>query len=517
MNTREIVMKRVCLLMFAIACSAGMSVFAQAPPAAKSDPLGRENPRSAVTGFLEACRDQDYQRASQYLDLRRLSADNQARRGPVLARDLEAILNSDPRFNVLQLSRNAEGNLSDDADPSREHVASVTQAGKTVTLDLERIALQPGPPPVWLFSSDTVVAIPKLTPSAAPPMIARYLPPFMVSVQLLETSLWKWLALILTALVLVMLSRLLDRILNLAVGAVGNRIGINARLPLARILIRPLRVILSLAVFRAAVEFIDPSAIARLYIGRVMELVFIWTIAWFLIKLVGLLMEHVETVLDSRQQYGSRSMLHLARRAINATIAVFATLLLLSNWGYNTTTLVAGLGVGGIAVALAAQQTIANVFGGVSIIGDQPVRIGDLGKYGDLTGTVEDIGMRSTRIRTPGRTVVSVPNTTFAGLNIENYSMRDKILFTTVLPVKRSMPEEQVRHAMEAIQQKLAKHESVEAGQQIVRVIGLTSAAVNLEIFCYVMTSDWNKFYEIQGGLFLAINEVLKSENVELA
>jgi MscS family membrane protein len=263
-------------------------------------------------------------------------------------------------------------------------------------------------------------------------------------------------------------------------------------------------------------EFIDPSAIARLYIGRVMELIFIWTIAWFLIKLVGLLMEHVETVLDSRKQYGSRSMLHLARRAINATIGVFAALLLLSNWGYNITTLVAGLGVGGIAVALAAQQTIANVFGGVSIIGDQPVRIGDLGKYGDLTGTVEDIGMRSTRIRTPGRTLVSVPNSTFAGLNIENYSMRDKILFTTVLPIKRSMPEEQVRHAMEAIQQKLAKHESVEAGQQIVRVIGLTSTAVNLEIFCYVMTSDWNKFYEIQGGLFLAINEVLKSENVEL-
>ena len=107
-----------------------MSLVAQTSSAPKSDPLGRENPRSAVTGFLEACRDRDYQRAAQYLDLRHFSADNQTHKGPVLARDLEAILNSDPRFNVLELSRNAEGNLSDDADPSREHVAAVTQAAR---------------------------------------------------------------------------------------------------------------------------------------------------------------------------------------------------------------------------------------------------------------------------------------------------------------------------------------------------------------------------------------------------
>ena len=95
---------------------------------------------------------------------------------------------------------------------------------------------------------------------------------------------------------------------------------------------------------------------------------------------------------------------------------------MLSNWGYNTATLVAGLGVGGIAVALAArEQTIANVFGGVSIIGDRPVGIGEFGKFGDFVGrTVEDIGMRSTRIRTLNRTVVSVPNSSFAGYNLKN-------------------------------------------------------------------------------------------------
>ncbi len=508
--------KSACLILSGLAYL-GPHLAAETPPGAKGDTLGRENPRSAVTAFLEACRDQDYQLASQYLDLRYLSPQNRAQRGPELAKNLEAILNSAPLFSVLRLSRNAEGDLSDDSDPSREHITSITQGAQTVTLDLERVSLQAGTPEIWLFSPDTVVAIPKLKPSAAPPAVAHYLPHFLVSATLLETPLWKWAALVLAVLLLVSLSRLFDRLLKCAVEMMGDRVKIGSRLSIAEIVIRPLRVIISLILFRAAMQFIGPAALARLYIGRAMELIFISAIAWFLIRLVGLLMEHVESVLNARRQYGSRSMLHLARRAINVTIVVFAALLVLSNWGYNTTTIVAGLGVGGIAVALAAQQTIANVFGGVSVIGDQPIRIGDLGKFGDLTGTVEDIGMRSTRIRTLHRTVVSVPNAAFAALNIENFTMRDKILFNTTLPIKRGMPEEQVKQAMDAIQQKLASHKSVEAGKQFVRVTGLTPAAVTLEVFCYVKTSDWNEFYAVQGDLLLAINEVLKSVNVELA
>lgn len=475
------------------------------------------NPRSAVTGFLLACRNRDYQRASDYLDLQHLSTQNRTSRGPALARDLEAILNSASNFNVLQLSRNPEGDLSDDADPAREHVVNVTQNGRTFTLDLERVTLPTVSSPVWLFSRDTVAAIPQLTPSAAPPAIAHYLPPILVYRTLLETPLWKWLALALALTILVSLGGLLDRLLRYALPLVGKRFTGSGHIPVAEIAIGPARVVLSLAVFRAALQFIKPSAIARLYIGRTIELVLIWAIAYFLIKLVELLLARVEAALNARQQYSSRSMLHLARRAANVTVVVMAILLVLSNWGYNTSTLVAGLGVGGIAVALAAQQTIANVFGGVSVIGDQPVRIGDFGKFGDLTGTVEDIGMRSTRIRTLGRTIVSVPNAAFAGLNIENYSQRDKILFNTTLPVKRSTPDEQVQQLMEAIKQKLANNKSVEAGQAMVRVTGLTSAAVNVEIFCYVLTADWDRFYAIQGELFLAINEVLKSTGVELA
>ena len=173
--------------------------------------------------------------------------------------------------------------------------------------------------------------------------------------------------------------------------------------------------------------------------------------------------------------------------------------------------------MGGIAVALAAQQTIANVFGGVSIIGDRPITVGEFGRFGDLIGTVEDIGMRSTRIRTLNRTLVSVPNSAFAGYSLENYSSRAKILFNPTFSIKRTTPEERVRDLVEAIRKMLAANQRVECVPTPVRVTGLTAAALSVEIFCYVLTSDIDEFYTIQGDLLLAINRIMQEDAVELA
>jgi MscS family membrane protein len=485
--------------------------------ATKTDTLGRENPRSAVTGFLEACGNRDYQQASQYLDLSEIAEHNRAQFGAGLARQLEDILNSDSHFSVLQLSRDAQGDRTDDADPNREHIASIPLNGATVTLDMERTPLAPGGPEIWRFSRDTIAAIPKFAGSVTPPAIARYLPPFFSSVQIAETPLWKWLALILAVLLLVALSRQLDRLLEAISGIAGARMHAAAYVPWFQAIVEPLRVVLSLLVFRLALEVVGPSAIARLYMGRAAEVLLVWSLAWCLMRLVDLFLSRVETRLDTRRRFASRSMLHLGRRTANATIVVLAILLVLSNWGYNTATLVAGLGVGGIAIALAAQQTIANVFGGVSIIGDHPVGIGEFGKFGDLVGTVEDIGMRSTRIRTLNRTVVSVPNSSFASYNLENYSLRDKVLFNPTLTIKRTTPEDQVRHLVDALRKMLAANQSVEIVPTPVRVTAIAATALSIEIFCYVRTANIDEFYTIQSDLLLAINRALLESNVELA
>jgi MscS family membrane protein len=485
-------------------------------PAPSADPLGRQDPRSAVTGFLQACQDRDFQKASQYLDLRGLSPRFASQQGPERARKLEAVLNSDSEFNVLALSREPEGNRSDDGDPNREHIATITQGGQNLTLDMERVTLKAGSPPIWLFSQDTVAALPSIRAETTPALIERYLPPFLVSNKILDTALWKWLALTLAAVVLVSLSHVLDRLLALLLAIPERRFKRKLGVRWLEPILRPLRIMLLLAIFRIGIGIIDPSAISRLYIGRGMEIILMWSIAWCLIRLVDLFVNHLEFKFDTRQQLASRTMLRLARRTANALIVVLAILLVLQSWGYNTSTLVAGLGVGGIAIALAAQQTIANVFGGVSLVGDRPVRIGDFGKFGDMTGVVEDIGMRSTRIRTLNRTVVSVPNSNFAALNLENYSLRDKILFNPTFQIKRSTTEEQVHTLLEALNKLLASRPDLEPVSTPARIVGLASGAFNLEIFCYARTRDINEFYKIQGELLLQINDIFNTSEVEL-
>ena len=189
-------------------------LLAQKPASQAVDPLGREDPRSTVTAFLEACQKSDYDKAAQYLDLSRIPSKNRAHDGPVLAKDLEAILNSDNSFDVLRLSMQAQGNPADSTNPTREQVTSVTKNGHAYPIELEHLNQPPASP--WVFSSETVAEVPALTPTASTQSaIEARLPRFLVTVQILDTALWKWLGLLLVALVALSVFRLLERLLTL--------------------------------------------------------------------------------------------------------------------------------------------------------------------------------------------------------------------------------------------------------------------------------------------------------------
>lgn len=497
------------LLLFRGVCSA-------AALPAPADPLGRLNPRSSVTHFLEACHSGDYGKASQYLDLAGLPTRARPQQGPQLAKDMEDILNAASNFDVLQLSQSAAGNPNDDPDPNIDHVTSVTVNDQTVTLEME-LTKQPSGPSVWLFSRSTVAAIPKLTPiPSTESTIEARLPRFLVSNRMLETPIWKWIALVLFAIALIAVFRLVLRMATIWLRAAETRSRWRREWEWLHAIIGPALTMIAAIGFGIFTHLIAPSALTRIYIGRALLLVFVWAIAWGVMNLFHVSLLRINSLLDPRQRVVSHSLIYLGRRVGNVVIVVIAAIVILSNWGYNMTTIIAGLGVGGIAVALAAQQTIANVFGGVSVIGDNPIMVGDFGNFGGLLGTVEDIGMRSTRVRTLSRTSVAIPNSSFAGMNLENYSVRDKILFNPTVQIKRSTPKEQIQHCMEAMRDMLAANKSVEIGPSPIRLSSLSAASFAMEIFAYVLTTDIDEFYKIQAGLFLSMNDVFTNSDVEL-
>lgn len=480
------------------------------------DPLNRDTPQSSVVAFLEACRVQNYSRATLYLDLRRVAAANRTATGLRLARQLEEVLDRDARFDVGALSRDPRGDLTDGLDENREIIAQLPINGETIPLDLIRIPLPSGLQ-VWVFSSATLDAIPKVAAVEMGSPVEAYLPKPLVDTEFLNTPLWRWIALVLLALALIALSGIVSRaalrLLRAVLGLTGSGIGTAS----LEIFVAPARLLVVILLFRAGMEPISPSALLRLGLTRVLSVLFVFGLVWLCTALVDLAMVHARSWVERRNGRSSFAAFQLGSRVLKVIIVLSAVTALIGSWGYNTGTIWAGLGVGGLAVALAAQKTIENLFGGVSVITDRPVAIGDLCRFENRTGTVEDIGLRSTRLRTPERTLVTVPNAQFSAMTLENFSHRDKILFKTVLNLRRDTTPEQLRTLIDSISRTLDTDERFDAGHIPARLIGIGQWSLDVEVFALVRTADAEQFLSIQHELLLKLLELVRESGTQLA
>ncbi len=473
---------------------------------AATDPLDRTTPRKAIYAFLEACHKGKYAVAAQYLDLAKISAQRRAIEATELAQSLRTLLDSNPRFEVSKLSDSPEGNSTDGLAPNLETLATFELNGQPVTLYLERVD-QTSTGPIWLVSSSSVAQIPELSGLIGQNGIEKHLPAPLVNTRLIGTPLWVWIALLLIAIILSAISKLLSRLVIAIVTPITKRYAKSFQTQRLEALAEPLRLLLSLIVFRASMAFLPTSALLRDYLLKLLILLFWLGAASLLMRLVDVVSDRVIARLDHGQRAVTYSVFPLGIRFVKICIFCFAVLVVLQQWGFNISTILAGVGVGGIAVALAAQKTIENLFGGISLISDRPVLVGDFCQFGGQVGTVEDIGLRSTRIRTLDRTVVTVPNSQFSTMTLENFSKRDRMWFHPTIRLRRDTPPGQVRRMMEAIQQLLEKHESVDASGVPLRFSKITEQSLDLDIFAYVRTADFNQYLKVQSQLLLQILE----------
>ena len=210
-------------------------------------------------------------------------------------------------------------------------------------------------------------------------------------------------------------------------------------------------------------------------------------------------------------------MLRLARRTLDLLALFGGALILLSHFNLNVTAALAGLGVGGIAIALAAQKTLENVIGGISIIADRAVRVGDFLKIGATMGTIEDIGLRSTRIRTLDRSVVSIPNSQISNERLEDLSCRDKFWLHPILSLRYETTAAQMRSALEGIRCVLVEHARVEKSSIRVRFLGFGSSSLDVEVFAYVSVIDFSDFLQIQEELLLRMMDAIQAAGTRIA
>jgi MscS family membrane protein len=486
-----------------------------AKEAAPTDRLKRQTPRSSMLRFLEACHAGKYNIGAQYLDLSHIPASRRATEGPELAKVLEGLLDRNARFEVSKLSDSPEGNTEDGQVSGLDTLATFDLNGEPVVLHLQRVNEQGMN--VWLVSSASVGEIRGLAEVLGERAIEKHLPAPLVTTEILGTSLWIWLALVLAALVISFFSRLLTKLLFALIRPVGRRYIKSFHEQRLLALTEPLRLVLSVIVFRACIEIIGPGALFRDALLKLLALLFWMGCASLLMRIVDVISDTVSSRLDPRQYALSYSVVPLIVRFIKICIFCLAALVILSRWGYNTDTILAGLGVGGIAVALAAQKTIENLFGGVSLIFDRPVLVGDFCQFGGQVGTVEDIGLRSTRIRTLDRTVVTIPNSQFSTMTLENYTKRDRMWFHPTIRLRRDTRPEEVQAMMAAIKEIFEKHEQVDPTDVPVRFTKITETSLDLDLFAYVLTPDFNQYLRVQTELLLKILEAASKLGVGMA
>jgi MscS family membrane protein len=219
-----------------------------------------------------------------------------------------------------------------------------------------------------------------------------------------------------------------------------------------------------------------------------------------------------------REGQGSGAgVVDVTMRMVRILLVIIGVTGLLKVFGFNVTTIVAGLGIGGIAVALAAQKTIENLFGGLTLMADKPVRIGDYCRFGTQEGWVEDIGLRSTRVRTPSRTVISVPNSIFASVELENLAARDRMRFFTTLNLRYETTPDQLRHVLVGLRALFIAHPRVGREMLRIRFAKLGAASLDIEINAYVMTPDVDTFLAIREDLLLRIMEVVSAAGTGFA
>jgi len=186
-------------------------------------------------------------------------------------------------------------------------------------------------------------------------------------------------------------------------------------------------------------------------------------------------------------------------------------------FGFDPTAALAGLGIGGIALALAAQKTLENVIGGFSLVFDKAIGVGDFVRVGQTVGTVEYLGLRSTRIRTLERTVVTVPNGQMASVNIETLSQRDRFWFHHTVALTHATTTRQVREIRGAFERLLLEHPAVERSTVRVRFIRLGVYSLDVELFAYIYADDYDTFLTVQGDLLMKVMEIVEGAGAEIA
>ncbi len=499
------------LLLCAPLYSQESSVEPSAGPPIPEDPLHRGTPRGSITGFLLATSELNFVNAAEFLDLRNLPEEVSELGGEELARQLNQVLSRAVWLDDYTVSDSPDGAKGDDLPAYRDELVKITTRDGEISLLMQQVPRGDGVM-IWKLSNRSVALIPELYDEFSYPdwieKIRGWMP---ADSSFLGIEGFKWIILIGFVLLSWPLFYLLGFSLSRMFCAPGSE-----NYPLVRgVMTGPVVALGILVVLDVVIQRLGAGAKAQ----TIMEAQTLRTlvVVWVLWSVINLYKHFKQTKMITAGRPGAAQLMNPIT-TFAKLVTVFGGLLFwLSNLGVNITTLLAGLGVGGLAIALALQKPLEDMMGALTLFSQAPIRVGDFCRYGEITGVVEEIGLRTTRLRTLTNTVVSIPNARIAYVEIENYSSRKKIRYSPELRLRYDTTPQQLQEILDNTLAMLQEHEQVHNDPLRVRFTDFESDAVLIKVNGYVDTKVFSEFLGVAEELNFNIMKIVHSTGASFA
>lgn len=470
----------------------------------------RETPRASMLTLSVIMERGDFEQGAEWMDLRYLPPGISAADGPLLIEQLRYIFNRHIWIDAGALSDKPEGHRDDGLPAYRDSLGTIESSKGEVELLLQRVDDGKGGLE-WKISNATVAQVPALWQefgrSEFATRLAAWLPPW----NWLGIDNWQWAYLLLFNLCVAGGVYLLAGLLKgwaQRSDAVWVTVAQN-------FLTGPLSVFVYLMLLRGFMLSLGLSVIARTLFESSILLYLAYI--FLVLGLVNFFANQARRNMDRAGRPEGKAIVRPIAAFIKIVLVVVIVIMGLGNSGYDVTTIIAGLGVGSVAVALAAQKTLENLIGAITLYIARPVQLGNFCRFGDVTGTVEEIGLRSTLLRTQDRTLLNIPNAVFAAGAVENFSARDSMRFYRLLGLRLGSTPDQLRFVLARLRELLYAHPAIITSSVSVRLSTINDYAYMVRLDSRVNCNDFQQYLAVAEDINLRIIDLIHDSGTNFA
>lgn len=478
-------------------------------PAEKiEDPFGRESPRAMQIGLFNVLGSGDEADLAPYVEGADPASETSLRQLRAFAAALD---NSGELIPRLGLPIAPEGSLTDGLDPDLEEIGSLSLESGTVPILARRIETDAGTA-IWQVSAETIDQVPLDNLSAA---VDDAVEPGRGDIMLLGAPLSAWLF-------LVGLGLALFTAIVLGFKLIIRRLGLDDQRhahPVAAILLAAFPPIALMGVYLVLERLAMPlgaGLVERTAIERYSDIAMGFAAVWLAWRLAGVVNHLLNRWLRQTDKPAWIGLSNFVTRLFRLALVVVAVATFLATFAIDVTTGLAALGIGGIALALGARKAVEDIVGSVMILADKPVRIGDRCRIGGIEGDVVDIGMRSTRIQTLSRTVLTIPNNVFASESIENLALRDRYFVEQRFLLPYDTAPDKIERILTAARELLEEQASYIPTVCPVRFEGFTPSGFEIHIRCHLKAETYVQGHFVEERFLLALLQRLSGMGVSI-